>query len=416
MNKWIDLKMIILSFSFILLPLSILSFSRFSFGIIFLMIYMLMFLSKKITIKKDLFIVSLFICSIITVLINLNKDIGFYWKREAIFNFFMHTIIIIFIILIAKNLNLNNIKIIIKGLKIACIITFFWSFFQFITYTLNGMDINNVLFSKTGLLKLVKTASAHRDGILCITGLEWHPGQLVPILVLSYCIFKTPIVKIIIAVIALLSLNSTCILSVIMCFALDFCCTFLFIKEIKVSSKKLIGVVGCLLILFIVFIFNQDLLKIVLYKINNIYERIINIVKGNSIDISTYLHARYYSFYPNIVKQSNFLENLFGYGYECSGYPYSKILKQYTEFNTWIVESDIINFLIGRGWIWTIIFYALLIKTGLKGLKISKEYFIFIICLIISGITYNNQFIWVMIFEIVLYVCVKRKINIWDYA
>lgn len=417
----INFEKILLFLIAFFLPLSIIQVHRVSAAMILLVFFMIFSMIKKnfkFIYKFDnvnsMFIFFLFL-SLCTFCVCVNSNIGTNWKKVGAFNEILFLLIIMFKLVCSENVVNNHLKTFIRGLKYGCILNFIWCYIQILLYKVAAIDVNDFIFNRC--LHFVETASAYRDGsIYCVTGLGWHPAQLVPIIVFSLCIFNNYIMKILILGVCILSHNSTCMMAALIYFSLDTLFVFKNFTSIKLRKKKVYANVILILAVVIVCAFQRELVAIIYSSVTKIFYRIRNALgKSNEADISTYLHMRYYLFYPSILNKTTIWQNIFGYGYECSGYPFSKYLDQYILLKDWVVESDIINFLLGRGILWTCFFYAWLVKLMKKGYKISKYYVIFIGILIILGIMYNNQFWWVFIVEVVISEAIYHKKNIWNY-
>lgn len=415
MRKQLSLIDFLLIWVGIFSPLCILQVSRIAWSIILLIAYMVAIIlsSKKIVLFSIRFYSILGFLSIITMTLNLMSGMGGYWKRDSFYNGVLYIILLCFAVFGARTLSILNIFNIVKGLKIGCITNIVWGYIQVGLYYLLGVDINNIIF--TQFLGLKEFSSAYRNGAMCMTGFGWHPGLLVPVIILSYCLFDSVIIKVLLIGVSLLSLNSTCVFAVIMCFTIDYFYNFIRKRKKTIKKKHIINVLCIVISLLILSISNRDIMDLAFNRVEHLFSRIFEVINSSSeMNISTYLHSRYYTYYLSILKNSSMWQTLFGYGYECSGYPFTIFLGQYISLKAWIVESDLMNFLIGRGIIWTVLHYVWLIMIAVKGMKVSYKYLIFILSVLICGILYNNQFYWVMWFEVLLYTCIKRDINLWE--
>ena len=123
----------------------------------------------------------------------------------------------------------------------------------------------------------------------------------------------------------------------------------------------------------------------------------------------------YYILIPDIIMNNNFINALFGYGLECSGYIYSKMYGQYVG-SVWVIESDIVNTLLNVGIIGFVIYYWIIYRIFfvVKANKNKNKYRLFIVVILLSGITYNIQFNWTFLLILMLYglAQIDRKVNI----
>lgn len=87
---------------------------------------------------------------------------------------------------------------------------------------------------------------------------------------------------------------------------------------------------------------------------------------------------------------------------------------QYAELKSWVVESDVMNQLYSNGIIGFIFYYGFLLYIAIRGYRLDRRYFILMTGLIITGITYNIQFDWIVYIEFLLYLMVKFKVNLFS--
>lgn len=153
------------------------------------------------------------------------------------------------------------------------------------------------------------------------------------------------------------------------------------------------------------------ILSTIIQKIIDIYERSTGIVYDGG---SANAHIRYYTAYPQVVDNENIIQIFFGYGTGNSGYPISKLFGQYAELKSWVVESDVMNQLYSNGIIGFIFYYGFLLYIAIRGYRLDRRYFILMTGLIITGITYNIQFDWIVYIEFLLYLMVKFKVNLFS--
>ena len=153
------------------------------------------------------------------------------------------------------------------------------------------------------------------------------------------------------------------------------------------------------------------ILDIAVDKVVYLLQRIFGLVNDHG---SGDAHRRYYTEYFNVLDNSSIPQILFGYGIGCSGYPFTEMFGQYGNHASWAVESDIMNILLSRGIFGFVLYYGMLIFIAIKGFKISYKYLCTTIILIIGGITYNIQFDWLFLINILMLYCVNNGINWFD--
>ena len=270
-----------------------------------------------------------------------------------------------------------------KALKIMCCLQFIWCVFQFGTYAILKVDINDQVFVQ--ILGLVNNASFFKYKILQPSGFSWHPSTLAPLVVLGFFLFSSPYMKILCIITALLSRNGTAIIGIGLA---------LFVSIIELAKKRnkripkmyflpvlIIFVVGCVLFLC------TNIFDSVISQIVSLISRMLT----STAEISAMEHKRYYSSYPLIIKNSTVLQTLLGYGEGCSGYPFTQLYGQALSYSSWSVESDFINILISRGVFGFVAFYSFLTSAIWKGIKVNKKYGIVLSIFLLQGITYNIQ-------------------------
>ena len=399
----------------ILLLLPILQFHRVSIAMVVIFLYIICNVAKKgLHLKQNIMVTCMLALAVFTVLLSVTNNIGSGWKLTAVFNFGLFVFALLFYEYCAADICTNDLSSFVEGIKIGCLLNITWCYVQYMLYSAVKIDINDLIFHRA--LGLVETASAFRDGVTyCVTGFGWHPGQLVPVLLISFLLFDSVLIKLLLIGICLLAHNSTCLIACMLCILFDF---HSFIKVHDSQKYNAIKVIEYLFLLGVVFtalIFESSFIGASTSSIRSLFERLSNILSKNSnIDTSSYLHFRYYTYLPELIRKSNIFQILLGCGYECSGLPFSKYLGQYTTLNDWIVESDYINLLVGRGIIWTSIYYFWLIQIFNKGRKISAKNILFTAVVLIAGVFYNNQFWWFFLFEIILSQSIQSDLDLWS--
>ncbi|MDT9331593.1 hypothetical protein [Clostridium perfringens] len=376
-------------------------------SVAFLGFYYIM-IKRKISISRiDKQYIYVYIVKIFTVIGAVYYSWGMSWKRAAVIQFIwfsLYTILYIFI----GNLKDKSLKYFRKGLLLSIVIQIVWCFIQIMFNKFFSIDINTLIF--TNILSMVSEASQIKFGILNISGLAWHPINMAPILIIAYCFSKNVYCKLIIVFIALTTNNSTILIGMTACIIMDI---FFRMKYLK-NNKKIIKYTTIFSVLLLIIILGFILIKTDIFQrlINNfvyLYER----VSGKFYDGgSTAAHIRYYTSIPEMFSISSIYKILFGYGEGCSGYLMGVLFGQYIELSSWAMECDLVNILISNGVLGFLLFYSWLIKIAFNGLKINKNYFICIIAFVICGITYNIQFDWVVLFEMILAISIKANYNI----
>ena len=241
-----------------------------------------------------------------------------------------------------------------------------------------------------------------------ITGLAWHPCNLIPTLLLSVLLFDKWYVWLVSFFIAVNAKSSTTIMALMLA---------LFFMMPRYSGKfnKLIqNITIKKLIIFSVLMFVFIIVFIRMFPV--IYDEVMRLLSrvGSADDVSTKMHKRYYTSLFFIWENSSLYQILFGRGYHNSGSAFAELFHQYLRLDSWSVESDPMDLMYGVGLIGFLFYYLWLFQQVWMGLKKEYKYFVFFITIILCGIAYNCQFEWVIQLELIFAVCIKRKINIFS--
>ena len=285
---------------------------------------------------------------------------------------------------------------IVEALKTGFLIQICYLPFQFFMYHIWEIDLNDVIFVK--LLHLMNNASFIRQGTYYPSGFTWHSALLAPMLVLSFVLFQSSVVRGIIIMDSFICGNNTALLGVAFIMFVLACKS---IKDNKISRNRVIAI--SVAVITAMLAFNQ-----IIKKVTYIIYRIIYA----NLDSSSRAHLSYYTLYPDIVKKSNIINVLFGTGYATSGHAITQMNGQYMSLAHWAVESDLIDILISRGMIGFLIYFGLLLYIAFKGKNINYKYFIVILAFCIQGITYNVQFEYVFMIELVMYSAVVLNLDL----
>ena len=257
------------------------------------------------------------------------------------------------------------------------------------------MDINDVVFHK--VLHMVENASRHIDEKLVLSGICWHPSNMIPVILLILLFSDNYLVWLACFFVVIKMQSST---------ALFIVCVALFTRFVmivfdryaeKLTARKLMIAIGMVPAAIIVCITSK--IGTILFENFN---RLINRIIGVETDLSTMAHRSYYSLFPKVWSQSTILQKLFGYGPGLSGIPITKINGQYSFLGAWVVESDIMNYIYGIGIIGTVFVYMYLLQLLVNAGRDTWVVWCIIIPLLFAGITYNIQYYWVFFLESLL--------------
>lgn len=371
----------------------------------------MLFVTKSVVLIDNFFINSIYGMLFVSTLSACLSNIAATSKKNAVY-FIIILIPMYFVVSYLNSCVLRNREIfdlIKKAIQLMCLAQLVWCLLQFLLYRIAGIDLNEVLFVKT--FHCVEVASLYRLNKFVPSGISWHPAILAPIFVLSYCMFDNIGIKILILVDSIICDNSTALIGVIICFAFDIiknCIKFLRKKEI---SRKAVLAVVAVFIIFCFLVIKSDIVEVALGKMIYTYQRIAGIVDDGG---SSLAHKRYFTAYPQVIKISSIPQILVGYGENCSGYPFQILFNQYVDVASWAVESDVMNILYSRGIIGFVLYYAFLFFIGIKGSRINYKYLLFIVAVTFEGITYNVQYEWVFLLEMILLISVINQHDFFD--
>lgn len=304
--------------------------------------------------------------------------------------------------------NKNTIMLIIKGIKIACSIQFIYIPLQYISYHFKTIDLNKIIF--VNALGMVKNASFIRDWVWYPSGVTYHSAIIAPLMVLGIVLFRNSFFRILIIVDAFICGNSSALIGVCVTVMLLFFSQCLDRnKSSKIKKRAIFTAMGVLIFIAIILL-STDVLSMAMDKIGYISARLLS----SSKDTSTNAHLSYYYRYPQIFSKNTIIQNLFGYGYSCSGSVFSNLDNRFN-IGSWAVESDIMDRLYSLGIVGFVLYYTFLAKIAIKGRHIDRRYAIIMIAIIIQGFGYNLQWDYVFLFELILYICIRKKINIFNF-
>lgn len=376
------------------------------FTLIFAFLYSCLYLLRKcnhFSIKELNLPFLLFILSAVITGV-LNRVL---WGRKfMIVPIYVYAIILLFFYCISSA-SFSEAKTFVKGLKLSCVIHVMWCIIQFGAYTFMKLDINKIVF--VDILGLVQNASRIQDGKLILSGLCFHPSNLVPTLMLTVFLFDKWYVWAIVLLISVLSSSSTLI--VCMSIAVMYK-VIVYIRQnyylIKINQKKVISATVVIFLAAFVFV------KFDFYTVakNKFFELMTRLTERS--DASTVAHMSYYTRLPEIYSHFSILEKLFGWGIGKSGNVFTEYFGMYKSIGDWSIESDPMNFLYSVGIIGALMFYSFLILTMVKGWKVDRKTGVFIAILLVSGILYAVQYMWVVMLEAFFWAVLCRNKKVFE--
>lgn len=396
-----------LTASMVILCLKNISFLNWAIVVLIIFYILHLICGANLSIKQiDIHYLLISILVIISSLVSIYNIWGESWKRAAIFNVFLYTMYAV-LCCFQGMFSKKSIIAFREGLKISIGIQVVWATIQYILWKGYRVDINTIFF--TDILSMVDQASQFKFGELNISGLAWHPINMAPTLILGYCLLNKWYMKVIVIISALFTNNSTVLIGITACLILDLYFNF-YRKKIVLKRSTVIAFFSIVFIISLI-VYKTDIVEKIFSSFTYLSGRITgNFDDGGSADA----HIRYYTSIPQVIGMSSAYQILFGYGEGTSGYTMGVLFNQYTNLKSWVVESDFVNILINKGIIGFVVFYYWLFKIAIKGKKIDNRYFICIFSMVICGTTYNVQFDWVLIVEIIMSLSIRLNMNFFE--
>lgn len=360
-----------------------------------------LFLTRGFSFRRDWLLLATLVSMIVTMGVSLVSDIPAAYKKVAVTGLLQWILIFLLCFFLRREETDCSVSVFLRGFDWSCRIQLVWCVLQMVAYYGLNLDINTRLFGD--LLHMNNETSQYRDGVLACTGLHWHAANLIPILLYAYFRHRNVFVKLLCLVVVYLTKNATTLIAFAAALGLDFLSfskRTLSDNRCAISRKVMIyavfGVFGLLLV-------SPILLPKVWEMAEYLFLRIYQIWNPSYGNESSTVHFNYYKNLPHILRNIPIQQMLFGSGLNTSGYRFTQFFGQYAE-SVWTVESDFVNGILNKGLIGIILQYWFLFtlchrlrKTGQA--KLAK----FVLVLIISGFIYDNQFIWVLLLEYLLY-------------
>lgn len=358
-------------------------------------------LTRGFYFRKDWLLLATFAAMVVTLVVSMVSDLPTDYKKVA----FTGTILWFFVLFICCYVRRENTdhfaSVFLRGFDWSCRIQLVWCILQMGAFYGLGIDINAKIFGD--LLHMSDLTSQYRGDILACTGLHWHAANLTPVLIYAYFRNRNVFIKALCLVLVYLTKSATAIIAIVAAVGLDF---LSFSKKTLCENRSAVSrkttvyvVVGLIALLVVSPVLFPKVRETVEYLLLRIYQ-IWNPSYGNE---SSTVHFNYYRFLPNILKKIPIQEVFFGSGLNTSGHRFSYFYGQYAE-SVWTVESDFVNSILNKGVIGVFLQYGFLFvlfyrlrKTGLKNFSHI------ILVLIACGFIYDNQFIWVLLMEYILY-------------
>lgn len=312
---------------------------------------------------------------------------------------------------------------VIAGIKLAAKIQTIWIFIQFIFYRCFDIDVNHFIFNS--LLGIREQTSQYKATGYIPTGLCWNAGGIAAALIIGFSMESRLIWRFLIILSGILTQSRTILIGFCLLMLSEFLVIFreknLFDKMRRAIGRYHAGIAAVgLLVLSIIFL--TDFGALVGSAFQGLVDKILFALSldGGYGHASTAAHAGYYLNLPALLSSAGIHNLIFGYGLNCSGFPYTNLTGQYAQVSSWCVESDPVNILLGSGIFGLVTFYVWMGSLIYRCWKRdrNKETALIIITLIFMGIFYNIQSVsysWLMFAEVALaYQTADRSHNTWE--
>ena len=290
----------------------------------------------------------------------------------------------------------------IQGVVIGGKINILWIFVQTLLSKAANIDINDLIFNQT--LHMVEQASQIKASGLVSTGLCWNAGGIAAAIILVVALESTPW-KLFAIVAAILTQSTTVLVGIAVVII------YLVFRAIANSKSHLrFSVVNIIIIFFIVSMVVGVIICVpsVIATLNSIWasthDRLMSFFGNSELDSSATAHFDYYNNIPELIKRMDVSQFINGYGIDCSGLPYTKLTNQYFWLDSWFVESDIVNTLLGMGIMGILCLYYFLF-TVVKATKRNQMIILTFVTVayIVCGFFYNIQSVtysWLILVEV----------------
>lgn len=358
-------------------------------------------ITRGLDFRKDWLLLSMLLASVATTAISLVAEIPDGYLKASLSGFVQRLAVILTCFYACRDDRKGG-DAFLDGFRLSCYVQIGWCLAQLALYKAVGIDLNGKLFSSVEQTYL-------RDGTLVCTGLHWHAANLIPILVFVYFDRPNLVKKALSILVALGSKNATGIVAILLCLGIDavlFVWRTLTDRQCGIPKKIAAWLMTAMLALLL-------LSPLVLPKVWAIVEYLLlrlhqatNPTAGN---VSSAVHLSYYTLLPKILTHIPLLEVIFGSGIGTSGYRFTQFNGQYPD-KIWTVESDFTNILLSLGVLGLllhIVFLVLLTRRLAKQKQTSWICFLWVLA--VCGFVYSNQFLWVLLVELMLYCALGHR-------
>lgn len=380
-------------------------------GINAFILFQIIFIFTNLNVnKKRLHINTLYFLFFLSMLFTVyfigNSGISNNWKTPNNNIIIKQFILLLAYIFSSTYITSTKVSLIKKFFCYAIIIHFLWSILQFFLFSWKGIDLNDLIFNQILHTRDSLSTSVIVDNVIRPTGLSWHTSNFIPLIAIGYFLCPNIYIRLMLLCMAIFSSSSTSIITFILCTLLNL--TDKKTNSAKFKKKKIIYLTITLILILLLY---NNFSELINNSVIRSYERISSSILFEGTPDP---HLAYYLTLPDVWDKMSLTRKLFGFGPLGSGYMYNLLYNRFNYLDFWVVESDIINILLGFGITGFLLFYSWLFYTAKKGWKIDRKYTYIFIVLIISGFFYNIQGIGIVMMEMILSNCIYFKINIFS--
>lgn len=283
-------------------------------------------------------------------------------------------------------------KLFIKGLYCSCLIEMIWCYLQFGLYSFFNININQILFG-------VSQSSAV-NGNLVLSGLNSNAGILAPALFFLILYENRMVIRLLTLILFFISGTSSmliCGITILLVLCVNCAYNRLRQERILITKKMITAIMVVIIVAVLIITIKPTLIHELNDSVTRLFSRLSDAKTANFTDGSTFTHTRYYTSIPYIIKNSNVLNILFGYGIDCAGVPFVHFFGQYKEL-IYVPESDAVTFLYNYGVVGVVIIYFMIFYAVLNCKKSDWRYGAFLCSVVVGGIFYGMYLNWVLLF------------------
>ena len=358
--------------------------------------------------KPDTYFWASVVVSSLTIFLSVcNGSLTNGFRKAAIVGGITHLLLLV--IYLIMNTKANYAAKLLQGFELSCKITLVWCCLQLAVYYLLHKDLNAVVLGQ--LLRIPEARGDYVNGALIPSGFYYHRAILIPSFIYLFFSTSSPYWMGLILVVGCLTRSTALIMGLVLGLAFKVCSLCLKNPPRIIKQKKLILILpGVAIAIVGIVAVSPKIAELVGYIVTRVAD-----ATSNKTDNSSVVHFLYYKNLFQILRKMDFLHLLLGTGFGTSGIHYTWFNGQYADFNSWVVESDYVNILLGQGIVGFALWGYILVKVIL--LSIQQKYWenvAFILIVAFVGIMYNIQFTWFLVVEFAMLILTKNQKRIFN--